>query len=115
MIWVRKDGYCDFCCSANGAKRQSSRRCCLQSIRYGIQNTIIINSSWGLGENIVKGTVTPDEWMVFKPTTKIKLESYPKSIVAEELQWFMEQSKETSAENTTINNETPIERQNQFS
>jgi pyruvate,water dikinase len=29
---------------------------------------IIINGSWGLGENIVQGTITPDEWMVFKPT-----------------------------------------------
>jgi pyruvate,water dikinase len=38
----------------------------------GFQNTIIINSSWGLGENIVKGTVTPDEWMVFKPTLQNK-------------------------------------------
>jgi pyruvate,water dikinase len=33
----------------------------------GFQNTIIING-WGLGENIVKGAITPDEWMVFKPT-----------------------------------------------
>jgi pyruvate,water dikinase len=38
----------------------------------GFQNTIIINSSWGLGENIVKGTVTPDEWMIFKPTLQNK-------------------------------------------
>ena len=34
----------------------------------GFENAIIINGSWGLGENIVKGRVTPDEWMVFKPT-----------------------------------------------
>jgi pyruvate,water dikinase len=39
----------------------------------GFQNTIIINGSWGLGENIVQGTITPDEWMVFKPTLEIKL------------------------------------------
>ena len=34
----------------------------------GFENAIIINGIWGLGENIVKGRVTPDEWMIFKPT-----------------------------------------------
>jgi pyruvate,water dikinase len=28
---------------------------------------IIINAAWGLGENVVQGTVTPDEYRVFKP------------------------------------------------
>jgi pyruvate,water dikinase len=39
----------------------------------GFENAIIINGSWGLGENIVKGRVTPDEWMVFKPTLNQKI------------------------------------------
>ncbi len=34
----------------------------------GFQDAIVINSSWGLGENIVKGKVTPDEFIVHKPT-----------------------------------------------
>ncbi|KKW31632.1 MAG: Phosphoenolpyruvate synthase [Candidatus Uhrbacteria bacterium GW2011_GWA2_52_8d] len=34
----------------------------------GFPNAVIINGSWGLGENIVQGSVTPDEWRVFKPT-----------------------------------------------
>jgi pyruvate,water dikinase len=38
----------------------------------GFQNTIIINGQLGLGENIVKGAITPDEWMVFKPTLENK-------------------------------------------
>jgi len=33
----------------------------------GFKNTIIINGIWGLGENIVQGRVTPDEWTIFKP------------------------------------------------
>jgi len=37
----------------------------------GFRNAILINGSWGLGEYIVKGTVTPDEFMVFKPTLLI--------------------------------------------
>lgn len=34
----------------------------------GFRNAVIINGAWGLGENIVQGSVTPDEWRVFKPT-----------------------------------------------
>jgi len=33
----------------------------------GFRNMVVINGAWGLGENIVKGTITPDEWRVFKP------------------------------------------------
>lgn len=33
----------------------------------GFPDVIIINAAFGLGENIVKGTVNPDEYMVFKP------------------------------------------------
>jgi pyruvate,water dikinase len=34
----------------------------------GFENAIFITSSWGLGENVVGGTVNPDEFYVFKPT-----------------------------------------------
>lgn len=34
----------------------------------GFQNAVFITSSWGLGENVVGGTVNPDEFYVFKPT-----------------------------------------------
>ncbi len=33
----------------------------------GFRKVVIINASWGLGENIVQGTVNPDEYIVFKP------------------------------------------------
>lgn len=33
----------------------------------GFENAVLINASWGLGENIVQGTVDPDEYQVFKP------------------------------------------------
>ena len=36
----------------------------------GFRNAILINGSYGLGENIVKGTVNPDQFYVFKPTLK---------------------------------------------
>jgi len=34
----------------------------------GFKNAILINSIYGLGENIVQGKVNPDEFYVFKPT-----------------------------------------------
>ncbi len=39
----------------------------------GFKNAVVINASYGLGEFIVKGTVTPDEYLVFKPTLKNSL------------------------------------------
>ncbi|MFH1173191.1 MAG: PEP/pyruvate-binding domain-containing protein, partial [bacterium] len=36
----------------------------------GFRDLILINSIYGLGENIVKGLVNPDEFFVFKPTLK---------------------------------------------
>ncbi len=33
----------------------------------GFRNVVVINASWGLGENVVQGAVTPDEYTVFKP------------------------------------------------
>jgi len=37
----------------------------------GFKDVVIIQSIYGLGENIVKGRVSPDEFMVFKPTRAI--------------------------------------------
>jgi len=36
----------------------------------GFQGAVLINASYGLGENIVQGSVNPDEYYVFKPTLK---------------------------------------------
>jgi len=36
----------------------------------GFRNVVVINSIYGVGEMIVKGKVTPDEFFVFKPTLK---------------------------------------------
>ena len=33
----------------------------------GFKDVVLINGSWGLGEMIVQGKVTPDEFLVFKP------------------------------------------------
>jgi pyruvate, water dikinase len=33
----------------------------------GFPEVVVINAAWGLGENVVQGTVTPDQYTVFKP------------------------------------------------
>jgi len=33
----------------------------------GFPHVVVINGAWGLGENVVQGSVTPDEFQVFKP------------------------------------------------
>jgi pyruvate, water dikinase len=33
----------------------------------GFKDVVVIDAAWGLGENVVQGTVTPDEYRVFKP------------------------------------------------
>jgi len=36
----------------------------------GFRNVVLINAAYGLGENVVQGTVDPDEFYVFKPTLR---------------------------------------------
>ncbi|KAJ5293562.1 hypothetical protein PENANT_c054G02351 [Penicillium antarcticum] len=33
----------------------------------GFDKVVLINAAWGLGENIVQGTVNPDEYQIYKP------------------------------------------------
>ena len=39
-------------------------------IETGFKDAVLINASYGLGENVVQGAVNPDEYYVFKPTLK---------------------------------------------
>jgi pyruvate,water dikinase len=84
----------------------------------GFENGIIINSSWGLGENIVQGRVTPDEWTVFKPTLfNEKLNPILKSNCGrkEYTMLYVENTEGASAEKTIANIDTSSEKQNEFS
>lgn len=37
----------------------------------GFSEVVLITAAYGLGENVVQGTVNPDEYFVFKPTLKL--------------------------------------------
>lgn len=36
----------------------------------GFPDVVVIDAAWGLGENVVQGAITPDEYRVFKPPLK---------------------------------------------
>jgi pyruvate,water dikinase len=39
----------------------------------GFRDVVVINAAWGLGEIVVQGIITPDEYMVFKPLLNKKI------------------------------------------
>ena len=41
----------------------------------GFPDVVMINAAWGLGENVVRGAVNPDEYYVFKPALKEEFRS----------------------------------------
>ena len=84
----------------------------------GFKNTIVINSTFGLGENIVQGRITPDEWMVFKPTlfeTNLNPILKSKCGKKEFTMIYSDNAINASAEKTIVNIDTPPEKQNALS
>lgn len=69
----------------------------------GFSNAVLINASYGLGENIVKGTVNPDEYFVFKPTLA---EGYrpiiQKELGTKEFKLICTTGKSTSTQNVPV-------------
>ena len=77
----------------------------------GFRDIVHIAGVWGLGENIVQGTVTPDEFLVFKPT----LEQGHKAIIQKNLGSKNKMMSYADDDvNATINKDTPLELQHQF-
>ncbi|MEZ0371035.1 MAG: phosphoenolpyruvate synthase [Candidatus Sericytochromatia bacterium] len=50
------------------ADKASAGVCFTLDPETGFDNVILITGSWGLGENVVQGSVNPDEFYVFKPS-----------------------------------------------
>lgn len=78
----------------------------------GFKDIIHLSGVWGLGENIVQGTVTPDEFYIFKPT----LESGKYPIIQKKLgtkEKTLVYSDEQSGE-TTVNKSTSEELRDSF-
>lgn len=78
----------------------------------GFRNIIHLSGAWGLGENVVQGTVTPDEFYVFKPS----LIQNKKAIVQKKLgdKNMMMVYAADGAADATINIETPPEMREKY-
>jgi len=72
----------------------------------GERNTVFIEGSWGLGEAVVSGAVTPDNFLVEKSTQKI----IKKKIEKKKIQYIRDQKT-----GKTIHSEVPINLQKQSS
>lgn len=76
----------------------------------GFRNVISISSSWGLGENVVKGRVMPDQYFVFKPTLARGFKSLiGKTLGAKELKLIYARKGEA-----TLNLKTNIRERGQY-
>jgi pyruvate, water dikinase len=77
----------------------------------GFRNVIHLSGVWGLGENLVQGTVTPDEFYIFKTTLrKGKNSILQKKLGTKELTMVYDDMHGSSIHNL----ETPITRRNEF-
>lgn len=77
----------------------------------GFRDVVLISANWGLGENVVKGAVNPDEYYVFKPG----LQKGNRAVISKKL--GEKEQTMIYAENgdeTTVNIDTPKEKKNQF-
>ncbi len=71
----------------------------------GFRNLVHLSGVWGLGENIVQGTVTPDEYFVFKPSLKTNKKAIiQKNIGEKSLMMIYDNDTEDT---TTLNVDTP--------
>jgi pyruvate,water dikinase len=77
----------------------------------GFRDVVLISSSYGLGEYVVQGVVTPDEWMVFKPT--LKQNYHP--IVSRRLGTKEVRLVYGDGSRTTRSEATPVEERGKFS
>jgi len=77
----------------------------------GSDNIVLINSIWGLGENIVSGRVNADEFLVFKPT----LENGINTILKRSLGSKKEIMLYSDNGSRTVNRDATSQEQNSFS
>ncbi|HSE26542.1 MAG TPA: phosphoenolpyruvate synthase, partial [Pyrinomonadaceae bacterium] len=77
----------------------------------GFRDVVMVNGSYGLGEFVVQGVVTPDEWTVFKPT----LRTNHRAIIGRQLGTKEVRLVYGDGSRTTRSESTPVEERRKFS
>ena len=77
----------------------------------GFRDMIHISGVWGLGENIVQGTVTPDEFLIFKPTLQLGKNAIVRKILGEKSKTMIYSG---DPKNPVMNIETELTRREKY-
>jgi pyruvate,water dikinase len=91
--------------------KASSGVCFTLEPESGFRDVIHISGVWGLGENIVQGTVTPDEFFVFKPTLLQGKHAIIQKKLGDKTQTMI---YSTDEKNPVVNIPTPKEKEEQY-
>ncbi|WP_051268116.1 phosphoenolpyruvate synthase [Terrimonas ferruginea] len=79
----------------------------------GFSDVVTLSGVWGLGENMVQGTVTPDEYTVFKPTLRQNKLAIIQKKLGDKAKTMLYNSISGATE-TIVNTDTPAEKRTQF-
>lgn len=79
----------------------------------GFRDIVLISGIWGLGENIVQGTVMPDEFYVFKPTLLQGKQAIIQRKLGDKAKTLC-LSDDPDATTSTVNIDTSLEDQQRF-
>ncbi|MES1159577.1 MAG: phosphoenolpyruvate synthase, partial [Bacteroidota bacterium] len=80
----------------------------------GFRDIIHLAGVWGLGENIVQGQATPDEFLVFKPSLAEGRRAIIQKRLGKKEKTMVYADKEAGAGIHTLNLDTPVEKRRQF-
>ena len=84
----------------------------------GFEKVIFLTGSWGLGENVVQGTVNPDEYYIFKPSLKMGKKAILSKKIGTKAKTMIyaddSNQKDSKAGITTINTETPEDKRKTY-
>ncbi|HVV55033.1 MAG TPA: phosphoenolpyruvate synthase, partial [Mucilaginibacter sp.] len=79
----------------------------------GFRDVVHIAGVWGLGENIVQGTDTPDEFLVFKPMLKKGLQAVIQKNLGSKSKMMVYADEDDDRE-STVNRDTPADLREKF-
>ncbi len=80
----------------------------------GFRNVILINGSWGLGDNVVQGAVRTDEFYLFKEALKNDKKPILSKNLGSKAKTMVYAGSGDNDETTTKNVDTPEDKQKQF-
>lgn len=84
----------------------------------GFENVVLVSGAWGLGENVVQGSINADEFLIFKPLLNQVKQPVIAHKLGSKLKTMVYSSKNiheiVKPEDAIINIETPLEKRNQY-